>query len=96
MLCSDTSLAKRKKMVYHFEDLSYDCGLDTEIPLFITNRLLKFIADCKDQKLSTLNCLSFANEFYDIKLVVAHLISILVKSHGIAPNDILDHLHYLT
>lgn len=95
MLCSDTSISERQKMSWHFKELSYDCSLDTIIPLFITNRLLKFVADCKDQKLSTLNCLSFANEFYDINRGVADLIGISVKSHCLPPNDILDHLHYL-
>ena len=95
MLCSDTSISQRKKMSWHFKELSYDCSLDTIIPLFITNRLLKFIADCKDQKLSTLNCLSFANEFYDINRGVANLIGISVKIHCLPPDDILDHLHYL-
>ena len=45
--------------------------------------------------MSTLNCLSFANEFYDINRGVADLIGVSVKSHGLPPNDILDHLHYL-
>ena len=95
MLCSDTSLAERQKMSWHFKELSHDCSLDTIIPLFTTNRLLKFVADCKVQKLSTLNCLSFANTFYDINRGVADLIGVSVKSHGLPPNDILDHLHYL-
>ena len=95
MLCSDTCLTERQKMSWHFKELSYDCSLDTIIPLFITNRVSKFVADCKDQKLSTLNGLSFSNELYDINRGVVDLIGILVKSHGLPPYDILDHLHFL-
>ena len=95
MLCSDTSISERQKMSWHFKELSYDCSLDTIILLFITNRLLKFRADFKDQKLSTLNCPSFANEFYGINRGVADLIGVSVKSHCLPPNNILDHLHYL-
>ena len=76
MLYSDISLTQRRKMSWHFKELSYDCSLDTIIPLFITNRLLKFVADCKDQKLSALNCFSFADEFYDVNRGVADIIGI--------------------
>ena len=76
MLCSDISLTQRRNMSWHFKELSYDCSLDTIIPLFITNRLLKFVADCKDQKLSALNCFNFADEFYDVNRGVADIIGI--------------------
>ena len=95
MLHSDASLSKRQKISWHFKKLLYDCSLDTKIPLFISNRLLKFVADWKDEKLSTLNSLSFANEFYDINQGVPDLVGILVKSDGLPPNDIFDNLKYL-
>ena len=57
--------------------------------------MFKFVADCKDQKLSTLNCLNFANDFYDINRGVVDLIGISVKIHVLPPNDIFDHSHYL-
>ena len=69
--------------------------MDTINALFITNILLKFVADCNGQKLPTLNSLSFSNEFYDINRGVADLTGISVKSHGLLTSDILDHLHYL-
>lgn len=63
MLCSDTSFAKRKTVPWHFKELSYGGSLDTEFPLFITNRLLKFVADCQDQNLSTLTASVLAMNF---------------------------------
>ena len=89
------SLSERQKISWHFKELSYDCSLDTINALFITNILLEFVADCNDQKLPTLNSLSFSNEFYDINRGVADLTGISVKSHGLLTSDILDHLHYL-
>ena len=95
MLQSDAFLSERQNFSWHFKELSYDCSLDTKILLLISNRLLKFVADWKDEKLSTLNCLNFANEVYDINQGVGDVVGLLAKSHGLPPNDSLDNLHYL-
>lgn len=91
------TLAERKAIAKHFKQLSFDCSVDTFIPLSEASSIIEFIIKCRNKQVNMVDCLAFANRQHSFNAEIAELLSVSIINSidGTLNDDVLDHLNHL-